>query len=230
MPEIKVRLRKTPRPPRWKKWQAPVEGRDVLDVASCEKHEAIHRGVEWKRWMDVGPIHEADMGMGVVAIDRRWHRVRPVRFKLPSLQWVTDDEMESPLDDGDLSYYIALPYAPDDAFDIQPMRLRLSRKKGFRLQRESYQLNGLPAVNVARPSRFGNPFVVGKSRFGKLPIDKDQAVRFFREMLDSPQLRRQTGYPSDDELFEHLHGRNLACWCAPWEPCHADVLLRMVNC
>ena len=33
-------------------------------------------------------------------------------------------------------------------------------------------------------------------------------------------------------LREHLHeleGKHLCCWCGPDEPCHADVLLELVN-
>lgn len=41
----------------------------------------------------------------------------------------------------------------------RPVRIRLSRAKGFDLQALSYATNGLPAVNVARPSRWGNPWV-----------------------------------------------------------------------
>jgi hypothetical protein len=26
-----------------------------------------------------------------------------------------------------------------------------------------------------------------------------------------------------------LRGKNLACWCKPGEPCHADVLLEIAN-
>lgn len=33
-----------------------------------------------------------------------------------------------------------------------PVRLQLSRKKGFDLQAHSSAVNGLPAVNVARPT------------------------------------------------------------------------------
>ncbi len=31
-----------------------------------------------------------------------------------------------------------------------------------------------------------------------------------------------------DGLAE-LRGKNLACWCKPGEPCHADVLLELAN-
>lgn len=26
-----------------------------------------------------------------------------------------------------------------------------------------------------------------------------------------------------------LRGKNLACWCKPGTPCHADILLKLVN-
>jgi hypothetical protein len=29
--------------------------------------------------------------------------------------------------------------------------------------------------------------------------------------------------------LHELHGKNLACWCAPGAPCHADTLLRYAN-
>lgn len=40
----------------------------------------------------------------------------------------------------------------------EPIRLQLSRRKGFDLQAASRAANGLEAVRVARPSVFGNPF------------------------------------------------------------------------
>jgi hypothetical protein len=31
------------------------------------------------------------------------------------------------------------------------------------------------------------------------------------------------------DFAKELHGRNLACWCKPGVPCHADVLLELAN-
>lgn len=31
------------------------------------------------------------------------------------------------------------------------------------------------------------------------------------------------------EALPRLRGRDLACWCAPGKPCHADVLIEMAN-
>jgi len=49
--------------------------------------------------------------------------------------------------------------------EVKPVRLQLSRKRGFNLQRLSMETNGLEAVNVARPGKFGNPFDFRKSEF-----------------------------------------------------------------
>ena len=42
---------------------------------------------------------------------------------------------------------------------VEPVRMKLSRLRGFDLQAYSLRLNGLPAVNVARPTLYGNPFI-----------------------------------------------------------------------
>lgn len=35
--------------------------------------------------------------------------------------------------------------------------------------------------------------------------------------------------PSIERIKAELRGRNLACWCRPGDPCHADVLLEIAN-
>ena len=81
---------------------------------------------------------------------------------------------------------------------IKPVRLRLSRAKGFNLQDHSLATNGLSAVNVARPSKWGNPFVLmneegwplieGPRYCSGVPDDdwdvaQEEVVRLFRERL-----------------------------------------------
>ena len=92
----------------------------------------------------------------------------------------------------------------------RPVRLQLSRRKGFDLQAASRTVNGLPAVNVARPSKWGNPFTVATS--GRVPA----ILRFACEV--APLLD-----------VTPLTEKNLACWCKPNEECHADVLLDLAN-
>ena len=43
----------------------------------------------------------------------------------------------------------------------KPLRLQLSRRMGFDLQARSRHANGLAAVSVARPGKWGNPFRIG---------------------------------------------------------------------
>ncbi|NGO50492.1 DUF4326 domain-containing protein [Allomesorhizobium camelthorni] len=113
-----------------------------------------------------------------------------------------------------------------------PVRLRLSRRRGFDLQAHSHQVNGLEAVNVARPGVWGNPFIVGKDGdrpycvdlykallAGMIPLGKSA---HHGELL-AARLRVIAG-------IDRLRGKNLACWCAlDGKPCHADVLLNIAN-
>jgi len=100
---------------------------------------------------------------------------------------------------------------------MKPARLQLSRRAGFRLQEHSLAVNGLPAISVARPGKWGNPFPAAE--FGQA-----EAVRRFREYLEGfmDQLSVRVA-------LAELSGKNLACWCRPGEPCHADVLLELAN-
>jgi hypothetical protein len=94
-----------------------------------------------------------------------------------------------------------------------PRRLRLSRKKGWRLP--------AGAVNVARPSRWGNPFRVGAPGVPDVPT----AVASYRRALEAGDPR----IPAREEIRAALRGKDLACWCALDGPCHADVLLDVAN-
>lgn len=108
----------------------------------------------------------------------------------------------------------------------RPVRLRLSRAKGFDLQAHSRATNGLPAVNVARPGKWGNPFKSGMNDDWGHWMTAADCVREFRCLF----VDGGTISPTAIELaIAELRGKNLACWCRPNEPCHADVLLEMAN-
>lgn len=112
-----------------------------------------------------------------------------------------------------------MPVKPVNPF--KPVRLTLSRRKGFNLQRLSIETNGLPAVNVARPTKWGNPFVVQfDPHTDYSPQTAEDAVRMFRDMIGRD--------PQFAAAAQQLHGKNLACWCKE-SPCHADVLLSIAN-
>ena len=94
-----------------------------------------------------------------------------------------------------------------------PQRVRLSRRKGWRLP--------AGAVNVARPSRWGNPFRVGAPG---IP-DAATAVAMYRHAVDAADPR----IPAREQVRAALRGKDLACWCPLDGPCHADVLLEIAN-
>lgn len=91
---------------------------------------------------------------------------------------------------------------------MNPKRIKLSRKKGFRLPPNT--------VVVARPSKWGNPFKVGP---GETP---HYAVSCFRD-----HVRENPKYA--EMARSELRGKNLACWCKLDQECHADVLLVIAN-
>jgi hypothetical protein len=103
-------------------------------------------------------------------------------------------------------------------------RIRLSRARGWRLP------DG--AVNVARPSRWGNPFIVG------IDGDRRECVHLFALLMGgylcvSRKADLQTQslvLRNAREHIDDLRGKDLACWCRFDEkPCHADVLLALAN-
>ena len=93
-----------------------------------------------------------------------------------------------------------------------PERIKLSRAKGWRMPPNT--------VKVTRPGKWGNPFKAGMFR----DFSAADAVEAFRFRIEKDaagfELRRQIG---------ELRGKNLACWCAIGQPCHADVLLDLAN-
>jgi hypothetical protein len=101
----------------------------------------------------------------------------------------------------------------------EPHRIQLSRKAGARIPPGT--------VNVARPSKWGNPYAIGKpGPYGGTAPDREGAVGLFSAMLGDSEIRAAAGYPTD---LSPLRGKNLACWCPIGEKCHADVLLELAN-
>jgi len=92
---------------------------------------------------------------------------------------------------------------------VRPVRVRLSRKKGWRMPPNT--------VKVDRTTPFGNPFPIDQGR--------EQSVRAFREWFTSTKEGRQLAMRARAEL----RGKNLACWCPLDGPCHADTLLATAN-
>lgn len=74
-------------------------------------------------------------------------------------------------------------------------------------------------INVARPSKFGNPHRIGLCSVCGVEHTRDEAVAEFEAEISSLPAER----------LAMLRGKNLACWCKLSEKCHADVLLAISN-
>jgi hypothetical protein len=83
-----------------------------------------------------------------------------------------------------------------------PIRIQRKRSKGWRMPPNT--------IYVGRGSKWGNPFTVANT--GRV----DALLRFACEV--APLLP-----------VAELRGKNLACWCAPGDKCHADILLELAN-
>lgn len=94
---------------------------------------------------------------------------------------------------------------------MKPKRIQRKRSKGWTMPENT--------VYVGKGSKWGNPF-----RIGKEAVDAQDACNNFRFMLTHPENKNLRAKAK----FE-LKGKNLACWCALDKPCHADVLLEIVN-
>lgn len=112
--------------------------------------------------------------------------------------------------------------------------MQLSRKAGFNLQTASEALNGLPAKRVTRPGKWGNPFTIEETaeRYGlDAAAAQAKAVALCGAWLKGTLDKRLSpgAPPSRAEIRAELKGHNLACWCRPGTPCHADVLIEIAN-
>lgn len=103
-------------------------------------------------------------------------------------------------------------------------RIQRRRSAGWRLPEN--------AIVVTRPTKWGNPFVVGDTicipqdggtEWLEVEVDPDLAVALYRSWIHQPAQEALMR-----EACSHLRGQDLACWCAD-APCHADVLLEIVN-
>ena len=119
-----------------------------------------------------------------------------------------------------------------------PKRIQMSRRKGWRKPEG--------AIYVGRPSKWGNPFIHAQ-RFGDLDLSlalyhnavtglwrSDLVTKTYPALLsiaygDHCEFRRRMGEHPLEAAHRELRGHDLACWCAPDQPCHADVLLEVAN-
>lgn len=70
-------------------------------------------------------------------------------------------------------------------------------------------------VYIGRPSKWGNPFIIGKDGATRAQVIKwyEAWVRFQPDLMAS---------------LPELKGKILGCHCAPF-PCHGDVLIKLLK-
>lgn len=75
-------------------------------------------------------------------------------------------------------------------------------------KKESYD------VYIGRPSKWGNPYTIGKDG------NRNEVIAKYRTyLLGRPDLLRD---------LPTLRNKRLGCWCSP-KPCHGNVLMEMAN-
>jgi hypothetical protein len=69
-------------------------------------------------------------------------------------------------------------------------------------------------VYIGRPSKWGNPFAIGKDG------SREDVIALYEEWM--------FGHPPLLSDLPEIRGKVLGCWCSP-QACHGDVLLRLAN-
>lgn len=131
---------------------------------------------------------------------------------------------------------------------MPPTRIQRRRTPGWKKPENT--------IDVTRPGKYGNQFVVGKyapdeldEMYGPFSIgncppyldmvdylsygirghlieDAETAVRLHRQWLDFLADQQPAAFR---HFMEILRGKNIMCWCRVGEPCHGDTLLHLAN-
>ena len=107
------------------------------------------------------------------------------------------------------------PSAPS-AVPMPPVRVQRKRSAGWVMPENT--------VYVGRPTMWGNRWQIGthSNHLGRAVETQQEAVDVY-SVLMWPDTHHRAW------VRESLGGKNLACWCALDEPCHADFLLALAN-
>ena len=121
-----------------------------------------------------------------------------------------------------------------------PKRIQRKRTKGWTMPPD--------AIYVGRPTKWGNPytFTMMQARLDELAkVHRGEGLRrlgarqmahdaFDSDLRYGPDSRwwwygPHNGIIQINGNLAALRGHDLACWCKPTDPCHADVLLEIAN-
>lgn len=117
-----------------------------------------------------------------------------------------------------------------------PERIQMSRQHPWRADHPD-------AVIVDRSTRWGNPYAVARRGQhwvvlhpgGRTLVEERSRTKAFAASVVAfvgavHGLDRDVALPFDEhDVAAQLAGRDLACWCPPGQPCHAEALLIIAN-
>ncbi len=94
-------------------------------------------------------------------------------------------------------------------------RIQRKRIKGWRMPKN--------AVYVGRPTKWGNPY---KVITGGITKTAEGVTQMYRYAL----VENETEWAQwVNNHMDELRGKDLACWCRLDQPCHADVLIELLQ-
>ena len=101
-----------------------------------------------------------------------------------------------------------------EGYEDNPERVWKRRVKGWRQPENT--------VTVSRPSVFGNPYPKAQ-QWNERESQQNAKERFDAWVVLPEQFELRA------LARERLRKKNLACWCRPGTPCHADTWLLIAN-
>lgn len=137
----------------------------------------------------------------------------------------------------------------------RPVRVQLSRAKGWRMPSNTVKVDR--TTKWGNPFNFKAAAhcwtAISYGCRGDPAGRHEASVKAFRQWVESGKFMLLTGvglYATDGkkkvaaavspdvaapkaptlaDIRRELRGKNLACWCKPGSPCHADVLIELAN-
>lgn len=70
-------------------------------------------------------------------------------------------------------------------------------------------------IFIGRPSKFSNPFIIGKDG------TRTDVIRKFEEYFKT--------HSQLDKFVKELDGKKIACWCSLDEKCHGDSIIAIIK-